>query len=123
MSVRAVRGAITLDADTPEQIQTHVADLVGEILRRNDLTAQDVISALVTATDDVHSAHPAASVRRSGLADVPIMGARELEIVDGLQLCIRLMLHVDSKRSAAQIRHVFLRGATVLRPDLDDSND
>jgi chorismate mutase len=116
--VRAIRGATTLDADTPEQIRERVQALVGEVFARNDLRTDDVISLVVTATTDIRSAHPATAARQWGLADVPILGAQELDIVGGLQLCVRLMLHADIDVARDRVQHVFLEGAVVLRPDL-----
>ena len=89
---------------------------------RNELTAADIISVLVTATDDIHAFHPATAVRRFGLADVPIMGARELDISGGLARCVRVMLHVE-RVERREVRHVFLQGARALRPDLADDDE
>lgn len=118
MPVRAIRGATTLDADTPEQVRERVLALVTEVFERNRLAVDDVISMVVTATDDIRSAHPATAARAWGLADVPILGARELDIIGGLGHCVRLLLHVELDRPRADVQHVFLEGAVVLRPDL-----
>jgi chorismate mutase len=122
MPVLAIRGATTVDADTERDLVSRVAEMLDAMYRRNALTHDEVISALVTATDDIHSFHAATAVRRYGLGDVPIMGARELDIVGGLALCVRVMLHVESARTRADVRHVFLHGARVLRPDLADDD-
>ena len=116
--VRAIRGATTLDDDTPEQVRERVQELVAAIFERNAITTDDANSLLVTATGDIHSAHPATAARGWGLADVPIMGARELDIDGGLARCVRLLLHVDTDQRRDETMHVFLHGATVLRPDL-----
>ena len=118
MPVRAIRGATTLDADTPEQIRERVQTLVGEVFERNGLSTDDVISLVVTATTDIRSAHPATAARLWGLADVPILGAQELDIDNSLRLCVRLLLHVETARPRAELHHVFLEGAVALRPDL-----
>ena len=118
MPVRAIRGATTLDADTPDQVGVRVRALVAAVFERNDLRVDDVISVLVTATSDIRSAHPATAVRHWGLADVPILGAQELDILGGLGLCVRLLVHVVLDRPRSALHHVFLEGAVVLRPDL-----
>jgi chorismate mutase len=123
MPVQAIRGATTVDHDNEEQIVERVAEMMATLYRRNALLNDELISVLVTATDDIHAFHPATAVRRFGLVDVPIMGAREVEIVGGLERCIRVMVHVESNRSRAALRHVFLHGARVLRPDLADDDD
>ena len=116
--VRAIRGATTLDADTAEQIRERVQALVAAVFERNGLRTDDVVSLLVTATSDIRSAHPATAARAWGLADVPIMGAQELAIDGGLELCVRLMFHVELDRAKRDVHHVFLERAVVLRPDL-----
>lgn len=118
MPVRAIRGATTLEADTPDQVRERVLALVSAVFERNDLAVDDVISLVVTATDDIRSAHPATAARAWGLADVPILGARELQIDGGLGLCVRFLLHVETDKARAEVQHVFLEGAVVLRPDL-----
>lgn len=123
MSLLAIRGATTIDTDVESQIVGRVAELLATLYRRNDLTSDEVVSVFVTATDDIHSYHPATAVRRFGLADVPIMGARELDINGALPLCIRVMVHVESDRTRSAVRHVFLHEAKRLRPDLDDDDD
>lgn len=123
MPVRALRGATTVDEDTPEQVHERVKALMHELFERNGLTNDDVISVVVTGTADLHSAHPATAVRAFGLPDVPILGAQEMAIDDTLARCIRLLLHIDTERPRDQLRHVFLEGAWVLRPDLATDDD
>ncbi len=118
MPVRAIRGATTLDADTPEQVRERVETLVGAVFERNAIRPDDVISVVVTATSDIRSAHPATAARLWGLGDVPILGAQEIDIDGSLRLCVRLLLHVELDRPRAEVHHVFLEGAVVLRPDL-----
>ena len=122
MPFRALRGATTIDADTPEQITQRVQTLVRALFDRNGLSPDNVVSVVVTATNDIHSAHPATAVRRCGLEGVPILGARELDIVGGLGLCVRLLVHLETERPRDELRHVFLEGAVVLRPDLVAGN-
>ena len=119
-AVRAIRGATTIDADTPEQILDRVQELMTELFARNALTPENAVSLMITATADIHSFHPATAARRWGLDDVPIMGAQEIDIAGGLGLCIRTMLTVHTSMGRHDAQHVFLHGATVLRPDLVD---
>jgi chorismate mutase len=120
MPVRALRGATTIDDDSPDHITERVKALMAALFERNDLGNDDVISAVVTATPDIRSHHPATAVRAFGLPDVAILGAQELEIDGGLARCVRVLLHVESDRARTDLRHVFLEGAKVLRPDLTD---
>jgi len=117
-AVRALRGATTVDADTHEQIHERVGALVKEMLDRNDVDKDDLISVIFTATDDITSMFPAAAARAVGMGDVPLLCARELAIVGGTPRCIRVLMHLTTERSRAELRHVYLAGAEGLRDDL-----
>lgn len=120
--VAALRGATTLDADSREQVLERTAEMLLELMERNGLSSDDVISLLLTATDDIRSEFPAAAVRAAGISDVPMICARELDITggSGVPLCIRLMAHVYTDRPRAELRHVYLHGARQLRSDLPE---
>ena len=118
MPVRAVRGAIQVDADTRDKILEGAAELVTTVLERNALTAEDIISILFTATPDLTAEFPAYAARLLGLTDVPLMCASEIAVPGALPRTLRLLAHVDTARSRAELRHVYLRGAAALRTDL-----
>ena len=120
LSVRAIRGATTVDADTVEDITERVVALLGQILERNGLEEEDIISILFTATEDIVSTFPATAARSIGLGAVPLICARELAVVGSVPRCIRVMLHVETERPRADIHHVYLEGARGLRDDLPD---
>lgn len=119
-TVRAVRGATTVEHDTPEAITKRVVALLGQILERNDLVEDDIISILFTATEDVTSTFPATAARSMGLGAVPLICAREIAVVGSVPRCIRVMLHVTTDRLRNEIHHVYLEGARGLRDDLPD---
>jgi len=118
MAVRAIRGATQLDVDEREHLLERVSELVATVLSDNDLDADHLISILFTATGDLHSEFPAYAARRLGLVDVPLMCTRELEIGGGMPRVIRLMAHVETELSRADVTHVYLHGAAALRRDL-----
>ena len=120
IAVRALRGATTVDADTAEQITERVVDLINELFSRNGLAHDDVISILFTATDDIHAMFPAFPARKAGLGDIPLICARELDIVGGTPMCIRVMLHVATDKPRDQLHHVYLEGAKGLNDDLPE---
>lgn len=117
-SVRALRGATTVDEDTPSQIVERVHELLEEVLRRNELTLDDVISVIFTATSDVVSMFPATAARDIGFGSVPLLCASEIPVPGSTARCIRVLLHVASPRSPSELRHVYLHGAQGLRDDL-----
>lgn len=117
-SLRALRGAITVAEDTSEAIDEAVLALMGGLFERNDLHDEDLVSIILTATDDLHAKFPAASARLFGLGDVPLLCARELDIVGGTPRCIRVLIHLNTERTRDELHHVYLGGAVGLRDDL-----
>lgn len=118
MPVRAIRGAIQVEADTRDEILEGSAELVREVLKRNDLVPDDIISILFTATPDLTAEFPAYAARLLGLTDVPLMCAAEIAVPGALPRTLRLLAHVDTGRDRGEVRHVYLRGAKALRTDL-----
>jgi chorismate mutase len=119
-AVRALRGATTVDADTPEQVTGRVQELLTHLFDRNGLAHDDVISIVFTATSDVVSIFPAAAARAMGLGDVPLLCARELDVVGSTPNCLRVLLHIATDLSRPELHHVYLHGAKGLRDDLPD---
>jgi chorismate mutase len=117
-AVRALRGATTIDVDEKDHMFERVIALFEALFDRNEIDHDDLISVLITATDDVHSAFPALAARKFGLGDVPLMCARELDVEGGTPLCIRVMIHLTTERSRGELHHVYLEGARSLRDDL-----
>lgn len=120
MAVRALRGATTLDADTSEQVRERVAELVAEMLGRNSLLHEDLISLFFTATRDITSMFPATAARAVGMGDVPLLCAQELDIDGGTPRCIRVLMHLESDLPRVELHHVYLHGASGLRDDLPE---
>ncbi len=116
--LRAIRGATTLDADTREEVTKKTQELLGEIFTKNDLDQDDIVSILFTTTDDVVSAFPASAARSMGLEDTPLLGASEQKVAGSPKFCIRLLMHCYMSVPKSDVRHVYLHGATVLRPDI-----
>lgn len=118
MGVRGVRGAITVAEDRRETVLSATRRLLEEMLARNDLAPDDLISVIFTATGDLRSAFPAEAAREAGWTDVPLLGARELDVEDALARCVRVLMHVETDRPRSELRHVYLEGASGLREDL-----
>jgi chorismate mutase len=118
MPVRAIRGAIQVDRDDQDEILGAVAELVTEVLHRNGLDTEDLISILFTSTGDLHAEFPAYAARMAGITDVPLLCARELDIDGAMPRVIRLLAHVETDVRRADLHHAYLRGAAELRTDL-----
>ena len=120
MRIWAIRGAVTLESDTRVQVQEKTQRLVKEMLARNDVAHEDIVSIVFTATEDVSAEFPATAARALGLGDVPLLCARELTIDGGMPLCVRIMMHVYTDRGRGELHHVYLDGARSLRDDLPE---
>jgi chorismate mutase len=118
VAVLAVRGAIQIDADDRDQILEATTELVTEVMTRNALTTDDVISVIFTVTPDLTAEFPALAARKLGFHDVPLLCASEIDVPHALPRVIRLMAHIESDRPRSDIQHVYLRGATALRVDI-----
>ena len=118
MSVRAVRGATQVDTNDRDAILDATAELVRAVLDRNGIDPAELISVVFTATPDLTAEFPAYAARAMGITDVPLLCATEIAVPDSMPRVIRLLAHVESDLSRAQLRHVYLRGAAALRTDL-----
>jgi len=118
--VVGLRGAITCTEDTRAEIEAKTQRLVKEMLARNDVASDDLVSIMVTATDDLTAAYPASAIRALGFDDVPLLGARELAVDGGLARCVRVLVHCYSERSRQSVVHVYLEDARSLRTDLPE---
>ena len=116
--VLALRGAITLERDDRDHLLERVERLLTEMIERNSLSSDDLISILFTATPDIHSVFPAVAARQMGLGDVPLICAQELSIVDSMPLCVRVLIHTNTELTRSELRHVYLEEARTLRDDL-----
>lgn len=119
-AVRALRGATTFDQDESEHVAERVIELVNEMMARNTVAHDAVISIFFTATGDLTCTFPATAARRVGLGDVPLMCATELAIVGSMPRCIRVMMHLETDHDRSQLRHVYLHEARSLRDDLPE---
>ncbi|MBV8161083.1 MAG: chorismate mutase [Acidimicrobiia bacterium] len=118
-AVRALRGATTLDADTTAQMEERVRALLLEMLERNGVHHDDIISIIFTATDDLHALFPATAARALGLGDLPLLCARELGIEGATPRCVRVLMHLSTERVAHDLRHVYLEDAQGLNDELN----
>ena len=118
MAVRAVRGAIQVDADERELVLKATTELVTALFEANALSPEDVISMIFTATPDLTSEFPALAARELGLADTPLLCAAEIAVPGALPRVVRILAHVETLRAKQEIQHVYLGGATALRRDI-----
>ena len=118
MAVRAIRGAIQVAADDRQEILDGTAQLVTEVMKRNGLSTDEVISVIFSATPDLRAEFPALAARALGFQEVPLLCCTEINVASAMPRVVRLMMHVDTALSRADVQHVYLRGASALRLDI-----
>jgi chorismate mutase len=119
MDMRGVRGATTTDEDQMDQVISATRELLEAILEANPgMQTEHIASVFFTVTQDINSAFPALAARQMGWDSVPMMCAREIPVSGSLPCCIRVLLHWNTDVPQSAVRHIYLREAVKLRPDL-----
>jgi len=116
--LRALRGATTATADEGRAIVDATERLLAEMIGRNGIATEDLVSMIFTTTSDLSAEFPAAAARTLGLASVPLLCAREIDVPGSVPRCIRVLMHLYTTRGDESLRHVYLEGAEQLRTDL-----
>lgn len=119
MTIRGVRGAINVETDQPSFILAATQELLEAILLANpSMCTEDIASIFFTVTDDLVSVHPALAARQKGWVFVPMLCAREIPVPNSLPHTIRILIHWNTTCEQSAVRHIYLREAVRLRPDL-----
>ena len=119
MSVAAIRGAITVDENTCEAIKNATVELFSAVIEQNELKPEDIVYINFSATKDITKAHPAKFIRTElGISSIPLMCYQEMDVEGALEMCIRLLIVINTINNDFSAKHVYLKGAKVLRPDI-----
>ncbi len=116
--LRGIRGATTVDTNSREAILEATQELLTALVAQNDLTPDDIASAFFSATPDLNAEFPALAARQIGWTHVALTCMTEMFVPGSLQMCIRILMHVNTTRRQDEVKFVYLRGARALRPDL-----
>ena|SRR5690554_2549694 len=116
--MKAIRGAITVSENSKKAIYESSKELLTTIIEENKLKQEEIISIIFTATTDLDKAYPAAAARELGIQLIPLLCFQEMYVVDSLKKCIRILLYIERNCRQEDIKHVYLREAVALRPDL-----
>ncbi|MFZ7945056.1 MULTISPECIES: chorismate mutase [Bacillaceae] len=120
--IRGMRGATTVSTNTEEDIISATEELLAKLIEVNQIQPDSVASVFISTTEDINAVFPAKALRKfAGWTYVPVMCMRELPVPNSLDMCVRIMMHVNTSLPQEQIGHVYLRNAKVLRPDLGNS--
>ncbi len=118
MLVRGIRGAITVNSNTKEEIIAITKELLIALQRENNFKIEDIVSVFFSVTPDLNAAFPARAARELGWNRVPLFDMQEIEVSGGLSKCIRILIQINCQKNQTEIKHCYLRGAEILRKDL-----
>ncbi len=118
MLVRGIRGAITVNSNTKEEIIEITKELLISLQRENNFKIEDIVSILFSVTSDLNAAFPAQAARELGWKQVPLFDMQEIEVPGSLPKCIRILIQINCLKSQTEIKHCYLRGAKTLRKDM-----
>lgn len=116
--MRAIRGAISVEKNNRQNILESTKELIQQLINENKIEVDEIVSITFTATDDLDSVYPAVAARELGLDKVPLLCFQEMNVKNSLRKCIRIMLYINRDCSLDDIKHVYLKKAAYLRPDL-----
>lgn len=117
-SLRGIRGAISVKSNDAESILKATQVLLKAMVARNRVKVADIASVIFTVTDDLNAEFPAKAARRMGWKYTPLICAREIDVQGSIEMCVRVLMHVNTQTPQSKIKHVFLGNASKLRPDL-----
>jgi chorismate mutase len=124
VSVRGIRGATTADANTAEAITEATEELLRELVQLNDLEVAEICFAYLTTTHDLTAEFPAYAARRLGWTEVPLLCGHDMDVQlpnpRGVPMCVRVLLLYNSPLPQSAMRFAYLRGAKVIKADLDN---
>ena len=116
----AIRGAVTACSDTEEDIRDAVEELMRKLFQENEIDSEEVVSIIFSSTKDITAIYPARAFREMGYPSLPLFSCQEPTIEDSMELCIRVLVHVDRENSEKiKADHIYIRKASSLRPDLN----
>ncbi len=113
-----IRGAIQVEEDTIDGIESATAELLSTMGERNKVDPSSPIAIWITQTPDLTAAHAAAGARRLGWVDVPLLGAQEIATERDMPRIVRVLMLVPAAPGEPQAKHCYLGAAAALRRDL-----
>lgn len=119
MIQKGIRGAVSVEENTEESIITNTKLLLNKILEDNSFKMEDVVSVIFSATRDLTKIYPAKVARDTGFSSVPLICLQEMYVEYSLEKCIRVLITINCEKDT-EIKHVYLKKAAKLRPDITE---
>jgi len=120
MNCRGIRGATTVDSNTKEAVLAATRELLRDMVAYNDVREEDVAAIFFTTTADLNATFPAEAARETGLSRAPLLCGQEIDVPGSLPMCLRILILFNTDKDAADIAHVYIKGATVLKANDND---
>lgn len=120
MTVRGIRGAISVEANTTQAIRKATIELLEQIIEKNEVNLEDISCVIFTMTQDLDALYPAAAAREIGFSQVPLLCFNEMKIQGSMEKVLRVLMLVNTEKTQKEIKHVYLGQAQKLRPDLTE---
>jgi monofunctional chorismate mutase len=114
----SIRGAIVAEHNTRETILLRTKELLEEIIKTNTLELEDIVSIIFTTTKDLTAVYPAVAAREIGVVETSLLCVQEMYVENSMEMCVRVLLHVNSNKKQKEAKHIYLNGAESLRPDI-----
>ena len=114
----SIRGAITVENNTEDDITQATIELIHEIIKANKIDFEKVISIMFSATRDLTAVYPAKAARKIGINNAALMCSQEMYVENSLEKCIRVCMFYDENKEQKDVKHIYMKKAVVLRPDL-----
>ncbi len=115
--IKCIRGAITAESNTREDILLNTRQLLKEIIEQNEINIDAITAILFTATKDLDAAYPAVAARELGIVNASLMCAQEMYVQGSLEMCIRVQMSIETDKKQSELKFVYLKDAKKLRPD------
>lgn len=115
----SIRGAITIEENTIEDIRINTINMLNQILSENNINVDDCVSLIFTSTKDITKAYPAKFAREIGFVNCSLMCVQEMYVENSLEMCIRVMVTINTDKDDFKAKHIYLKEAQRLRPDLN----
>ncbi len=116
--VRGLRGATTADDNTRASILDATKELLLTLVKENNIAIEDIASIFFTATPDLNAEFPALAARELGWINTPLLCATEINVPGSTPRCIRVLMHVNTTKRQEELKHIYLKDAAGLRPDI-----
>lgn len=116
--ISCIRGAITVNSNTKEEILNATTELLNSIIEANHLDINEIVSIVFTCTRDLDEAYPAVAARAIGITKAALMCVQEMYVKGSLSMCIRVMVQIQGSQTQTMCKHIYLKNAAALRPDL-----